>query len=180
MPKRGPKLPGTETPVDVHKQINRRHAAVLGLGALIEAFPYATPPPMWMPEVLATVARRAAGDPGVVGKAAKGILSEFKKTRQDSWTVDQKVRIPNILTLSANREEMLTFFLIVLHSGATRGLGRSLVEELLCLIALFVILVHFFSSEKKIACRGGSLGIVDANILQIRHQAFRHRHLVFG
>jgi proteasome activator subunit 4 len=91
MPKRGPKLPGTETPVDVHKQINRRHAAVLGLGALIEAFPYATPPPKWMPEVLATVARRAAGDPGVVGKAAKGILSEFKKTRQDSWIVDQKV-----------------------------------------------------------------------------------------
>ncbi|KAM0250889.1 hypothetical protein ACHAQJ_008467 [Trichoderma viride] len=90
MPKRGPKLPGTETPVDVHKQINRRHAAVLGLGALIEAFPYATPPPKWMPEVLATVARRAAGDPGVVGKAAKGILSEFKKTRQDSWIVDQK------------------------------------------------------------------------------------------
>ncbi|UKZ83081.1 hypothetical protein TrVFT333_010883 [Trichoderma virens FT-333] len=90
MPKRGPKLPGTETPVDVHKQINRRHAAVLGLGALVEAFPYATPPPKWMPEVLATVARRAAGDPGVVGKAAKGILSEFKKTRQDSWTVDQK------------------------------------------------------------------------------------------
>jgi proteasome activator subunit 4 len=92
MPKRGPKAAGTDTPVDVQKQITRRHAAVLGLGALIEAFPYATPPPMWMPEVLATLARKAAGDPGVVGKAAKGILSEFKKTRQDSWGVDQKVR----------------------------------------------------------------------------------------
>lgn len=91
MPKRGPKVAGTDTPVDVQKQITRRHAAVLGLGALIEAFPYATPPPKWMPEVLATLARRAAGDPGVVGKATKGILSEFKKTRQDSWTVDQKV-----------------------------------------------------------------------------------------
>ena len=91
MPKRKPNLPGTETPVDIHKQITRRHAAVLGLGALIEAFPYATPPPEWMPEVLATLARKAAGDPGVVGKATKGILSEFKKTRQDSWSVDQKV-----------------------------------------------------------------------------------------
>ncbi|KAF7561574.1 hypothetical protein G7046_g2565 [Stylonectria norvegica] len=90
MPKRGRQLPGTETPVDIHKQITRRHAAVLGLGALIEAFPYATPPPEWMPEILATLARRAAGDPGVVGKATKAILSEFKKTRQDSWTVDQK------------------------------------------------------------------------------------------
>ena len=89
MPKR--KLPGTDTPVDVQKQIVRRHAAVLGLGALVEAFPYATPPPKWMPEVLALLATRAANDPGVVGKATKGILSEFKKTRQDSWGVDQKV-----------------------------------------------------------------------------------------
>ncbi|KAJ4417512.1 Proteasome activator BLM10 [Neurospora sp. IMI 360204] len=88
MPKR--KLPGTDTPVDVQKQIVRRHAAVLGLGALIEAFPYATPPPKWMPEVLAHLATHAASDPGVVGKATKGILAEFKKTRQDSWTVDQK------------------------------------------------------------------------------------------
>ncbi|KAK3941439.1 proteasome activator BLM10 [Diplogelasinospora grovesii] len=88
MPKK--KVPGTETPVDVHKQVVRRHAAVLGLGALIEAFPYATPPPSWMPEVLAHLATRTASDPGVVGKATKGILAEFKKTRQDSWGVDQK------------------------------------------------------------------------------------------
>ncbi|KAM4063174.1 proteasome-substrate-size regulator domain-containing protein [Hirsutella rhossiliensis] len=90
MPRRGRNAPGTETPVDVHKQITRRHAAILGLGALIEAFPYATPPPEWMPEVLATLARKASGDAGVVGKATKSILSEFKKTRQDSWNVDQK------------------------------------------------------------------------------------------
>ncbi|PSR78700.1 hypothetical protein BD289DRAFT_376386 [Coniella lustricola] len=89
MPKR--KHPGgTDTPVDSQKQIVRRHAAVLGLGAIIEAFPYATPPPLWMPDVLAHLARRPATDPGVVGKAAKSILAEFKKTRQDSWMVDQK------------------------------------------------------------------------------------------
>ncbi|KAH8666854.1 hypothetical protein BX600DRAFT_380737 [Xylariales sp. PMI_506] len=88
MPKK--RTPGTDTPVSVTQQIVRRHAAVLGLGALIEAFPYATPPPAWMPEVLALLARKAASDPGVVGKATKGILSEFKKTRQDSWGVDQK------------------------------------------------------------------------------------------
>ncbi|KAI1387179.1 uncharacterized protein F4822DRAFT_429941 [Hypoxylon trugodes] len=84
------KKPGTETPVNVTQQVVKRHAAVLGLGSLIEAFPYATPPPSWMPEVLALLARRAASDPGIVGKATKGILSEFKKTRQDSWGVDQK------------------------------------------------------------------------------------------
>lgn len=76
------------------QQIVRRHAAVLGLGALIEAFPYATPPPTWMPEVLALLARKAASDPGIVGKATKSILAEFKKTRQDSWSVDQKVCFP--------------------------------------------------------------------------------------
>ena len=91
MPKK--KLPGTDTPVNVQQQIIRRHAAVLGLGALIEAFPYATPPPTWMPEVLAHLASHAASDRGVVGRATKSILSEFKKTRQDSWVVDQKVRL---------------------------------------------------------------------------------------
>ncbi|KAI1822094.1 hypothetical protein F4861DRAFT_421266 [Xylaria intraflava] len=88
MPKRN--KPGTETPAGDSQKIINRHAAVLGLGALIEAFPYATPPPSWMPEVLALLARGAASDRGVVGKATKGILSEFKKTRQDSWAVDQK------------------------------------------------------------------------------------------
>ncbi|KAI0400258.1 hypothetical protein F4802DRAFT_501809 [Xylaria palmicola] len=88
MPKK--RIPGTETPSGDTQKVVKRHAAVLGLGALVEAFPYATPPPSWMPEVLALLARRAASDPGVVGKATKGILSEFKKTRQDSWAVDQK------------------------------------------------------------------------------------------
>ncbi|KAF2999130.1 hypothetical protein E8E14_004777 [Neopestalotiopsis sp. 37M] len=95
MPKK--KLPGTDTPVNITQQIVRRHAAVLGLGSLIEAFPYATPPPAWMPEVLALLARRAASDPGIVGKATKSILSEFKKTRQDSWGVDQKYFTPEQL-----------------------------------------------------------------------------------
>ncbi|ORY61541.1 uncharacterized protein BCR38DRAFT_36565 [Pseudomassariella vexata] len=95
MPKK--KIPGTDTPVNVTQQVVMRHAAVLGLGALIEAFPYATPPPSWMPEVLALLARKAASDPGVVGKATKSILAEFKKTRQDSWGVDQKYFTPEQL-----------------------------------------------------------------------------------
>ncbi|KKA30624.1 hypothetical protein TD95_000850 [Thielaviopsis punctulata] len=88
MPKR--KTPGSETPANTQQKIIKRHAAVLGLGALIEAFPYASPPPHWMPEVLAHLATRAANDSGVVGKTTKSILSDFKKTRQDSWSVDQK------------------------------------------------------------------------------------------
>jgi proteasome activator subunit 4 len=71
----------------------KRHAAVLGLGALISAFPYTSPPPEWVPEILATLALKAAGDPGVTGKGAKQILADFKKGRQDTWHVDMKVSL---------------------------------------------------------------------------------------
>ena len=89
MPK---KKSGTSTPVSTNQQVTRRHAAVLGLGALVNAFPYATPPPEWMPEILAMLASRAANDAGAIGKTVKTILADFKKTRQDTWVTDQKVR----------------------------------------------------------------------------------------
>lgn len=128
------KLPGTDTPVDVHKQIVRRHAAVLGLGALVEAFPYATPPPSWMPEVLAYLATRTASDPGIVGKATKSILSEFKKTRQDSWSVDQKVIFSLWYCVICFAYVFLTMhaFLVLYQRTVGRSGGCSL-EELLCL-----------------------------------------------
>lgn len=88
MPK---KNPGTSTPINNNQQVIRRHAAVLGLGALVTAFPYVTPPPEWMPEILALLASRAANDAGAIGKTVKTILADFKKTRQDTWGTDQKV-----------------------------------------------------------------------------------------
>nr|OQO26862.1 hypothetical protein B0A51_06378 [Rachicladosporium sp. CCFEE 5018] len=89
---------GTSTPTsESNKLILTRHAAVLGLGALVQAFPYASPPPEWLPEVLATLAGRAASDPGAVGKSVKSILGEFKKTRQDTWFVDMKAFTPEQL-----------------------------------------------------------------------------------
>jgi proteasome activator subunit 4 len=82
----------TGTPTPEHTRlIIVRHAAVLGLGALIQAFPYASPPPIWMPDALTTLSTKAASDPGVVGQSVKSIISEFKKTRQDTWHIDQKV-----------------------------------------------------------------------------------------
>ncbi|KAF2866929.1 hypothetical protein BDV95DRAFT_503896 [Massariosphaeria phaeospora] len=83
------RVPGTPTP-EHSKRILTRHAAVLGLGALIQAFPYLSPPPAWLPDVLATLARKAASDSGMVGKSVKSILADFKKTRQDTWHVDVK------------------------------------------------------------------------------------------
>lgn len=83
---------GTSTPTPEHsKLVLTRHAAVLGLGALVQAFPYSSPPPSWIPGVLTTLANKANNDPGIVGKSVKSILSDFKKTRQDTWQMDLKV-----------------------------------------------------------------------------------------
>jgi proteasome activator subunit 4 len=73
LPKR--RNPGTQTP-EQGKLVLTRHAAVLGLGALIQAFPYQSPPPAWLPDVLATLARKAAADPGIVGQDCAGRLQE--------------------------------------------------------------------------------------------------------
>jgi len=81
---------GTPSPEVKHLEF-KRHSAVLGLGALVQAFPYTSPPPEWLPDILATLALKAAGDPGMVGKSVKTILADFKKTRQDTWHVDVKV-----------------------------------------------------------------------------------------
>ena len=83
---------GTSTPTSENSKLAlTRHAAVLGLGALVQAFPYKSPPPSWVPGVLATLANKANNDPGMVGKSVKSILSDFKKTRQDTWQMDLKV-----------------------------------------------------------------------------------------
>jgi len=95
-PRRG--IPGTPTPAHSNL-ILTRHSAVLGLGALVQAFPYASPPPAWLPDILATLARKAAADPGIVGKSVKSILADFKKTRQDTWHVDVQVRQTFILNV---------------------------------------------------------------------------------
>ncbi|KAF9887984.1 hypothetical protein FE257_009373 [Aspergillus nanangensis] len=86
-----PASSGTGTPTPEHTRlVLTRHGAVLGLGALIQAFPYNSPPPIWMPEALTTLSVRAASDPGIVGSSVKSIISEFKKTRQDTWHIDAK------------------------------------------------------------------------------------------
>ncbi|PGH08492.1 hypothetical protein AJ79_05981 [Helicocarpus griseus UAMH5409] len=87
---------GTSTPTPEHtRTVIARHAAVLGLGALIQAFPYTSPPPDWMPGVLITLSTKAANDPGIVGQSVKSIISDFKKTRQDTWHIDVKAFKPD-------------------------------------------------------------------------------------
>lgn len=67
------------------------HGATLGLGSLIHAFPFLSPPPKWVPELLTLLANKSSGLPGIVGKTAKESLGKFKKNRQDTWHVDSKV-----------------------------------------------------------------------------------------
>jgi proteasome activator subunit 4 len=67
----------------------RRHAAVLGLSSIITAFPYEMPE--WMPSTLAFLANRASGDRGMIGMSVKKTLGDFKKTHQDTWSMDQKL-----------------------------------------------------------------------------------------
>jgi proteasome activator subunit 4 len=67
----------------------RRHAAVLGISAIINAFPYEVP--KWMPSTLAFLANRASGDRGMISISVKKTLGDFKKTHQDTWLMDQKL-----------------------------------------------------------------------------------------
>ena len=67
----------------------RRHASVLGLSAIISAFPYEVPD--WMPSTLAFLANKASGDRGMISISVKKTLGDFKKTHQDTWLGDQKL-----------------------------------------------------------------------------------------
>lgn len=85
-----PNRSGTSTPSSELNTISiKRHAAVLGLGALVSAFPYKSPPPKWVPQILATLAS-ISSDPGMVGKSVKTFLGDFKNTRHDTWHIDAK------------------------------------------------------------------------------------------
>lgn len=86
---------GAQTPTPEHqKLIITRHAAVLGLGSLVNSSPYSSPPPPWMPDVLITLSTKAGNDSGAVGSSVKSIISDFKKTRQDTWHIDVKAFKP--------------------------------------------------------------------------------------
>ena len=137
---------GTSTPTPEHtKLVLTRHAAVLGLGALVQAFPYSSPPPAWIPSVLTTLANKANSDPGMVGKSVKSILADFKKTRQDTWHMDLKVSSPQMMSRpvklqltiprsslqSRSRTWKVCFGRVILHNLASR-LDYRLVSLYFC------------------------------------------------
>lgn len=62
----------------------KRHAGVLGLAALVGAYPYDVPE--WMPEVLVRLATHVL-DPMPIRQTVRKIFGEFWRTHQDSWPV---------------------------------------------------------------------------------------------
>ncbi|CAB3398985.1 unnamed protein product [Caenorhabditis bovis] len=59
------------------------HAGVLGLSAIVRAFPYTVPP--FLPDALMRICRFANSKNGTIRETVKRALSEFKRTHQDSW-----------------------------------------------------------------------------------------------
>ena len=80
-------LPSRNSPVYAHA-LRKRHAAILGICALVDAFPYTVE--RWMPALLTDVLAEHTYDPPPVSTAVRKCASNFKKTHQDTWHEDSK------------------------------------------------------------------------------------------
>ncbi|KIY51336.1 hypothetical protein FISHEDRAFT_37321 [Fistulina hepatica ATCC 64428] len=67
--------------------LRQLHSPILGLCALIQAFPYSVEP--WMPPLTDVLAAHVT-DPPPISTTIRKTASEFKKTHQDTWHNDQK------------------------------------------------------------------------------------------
>jgi proteasome activator subunit 4 len=80
-------LPARE---DAHYQqaIRSLHSAILGIGALLDAYPYSCP--SWVPGLITSVLSKHTHSPLPVSTTVHKIAMNFKKTHQDTWAEDQK------------------------------------------------------------------------------------------
>ncbi|KAJ7597613.1 hypothetical protein C8J56DRAFT_1001469 [Mycena floridula] len=68
--------------------VRRRHAAILGICALVDSYPYTVE--KWMPELLTNVLAEHTYDPIPISTTVRKCASNFKKTHQDTWHEDSK------------------------------------------------------------------------------------------
>lgn len=68
--------------------IRQRHAAVLGICALVESYPYTIE--RWLPALLTSVLVEYTYDPIPISTTVRKCASNFKKTHQDTWHEDSK------------------------------------------------------------------------------------------
>ncbi|KAG1755021.1 uncharacterized protein EDB91DRAFT_1096855 [Suillus paluster] len=98
-------LPDRDSPV-YNIAIRQRHAAIIGICALIDSFPYTIE--KWMPGLLTTVMLEHAHDPIPISTTIHRCASNFRKTHQDTWhedsrrfTDDQLAALSTLLTGSS-------------------------------------------------------------------------------
>ena len=68
--------------------IRQRHAAILGICALVESYPYTIE--RWLPALLTSVLVEYTYDPIPISTTVRKCASNFKKTHQDTWHEDSK------------------------------------------------------------------------------------------
>jgi len=80
-------LPDRRSP-GYNAALRQRHAAVLGVCALVESYPYTVE--KWMPELLTGFLAEHTYDPIPISTTVRKCASNFKKTHQDTWHEDAK------------------------------------------------------------------------------------------
>ncbi|KNZ79712.1 Proteasome activator complex subunit 4 [Termitomyces sp. J132] len=71
-----------------NKAIRHRHAAILGICALVDSYPYTVE--KWMPGLLTNVLAEHTYDPIPISTTVRKCASNFKRTHQDTWHEDSK------------------------------------------------------------------------------------------
>ncbi|KAH9947692.1 hypothetical protein B0H21DRAFT_737636 [Amylocystis lapponica] len=80
-------LPDRRAPT-YNAALRQRHAAILGICALVESYPYTVE--KWLPELLTGVLAEHTYDPIPISTTVRKCASNFKKTHQDTWHEDSK------------------------------------------------------------------------------------------
>ncbi|KAJ3917772.1 hypothetical protein F5877DRAFT_79643 [Lentinula edodes] len=80
-------IPSKKDPT-YNKCVRQRHAAILGICALVDSYPYTVE--KWMPELLTNVLAEHTYDPIPISTTVRKCARNFKKTHQDTWHEDSK------------------------------------------------------------------------------------------
>ncbi|KAG5648200.1 hypothetical protein DXG03_006155 [Asterophora parasitica] len=80
-------IPARQDP-NYNKAIRQRHAAILGICALVDSYPYTVE--KWMPELLTNVLAEHTYDPIPISTTVRKCAGNFKRTHQDTWHEDAK------------------------------------------------------------------------------------------
>ncbi|KZP32253.1 hypothetical protein FIBSPDRAFT_907345 [Athelia psychrophila] len=73
---------------DYNRAIRQRHAAILGICALVDSYPYTVE--KWMPGLMTTVLAEHTYDPIPISTTVRKCASNFRRTHQDTWHEDSK------------------------------------------------------------------------------------------